>query len=176
MGTSPRAGSSTPGWPAKDQRLASASLSLRVILRQPSQPEPVAIASGSKPGSHPGPAPSELARSQNPHVILFPYSAMIYVDRSWLAGLGLDKYRRKSSRSPSGPPRWVGGVAHPIREFHRPTGGCGTLRFPGRQSGSRNCANGWEAKPDFCAPCWAGYGNSKARPIERRCGLLARCW
>jgi hypothetical protein len=31
--------------------------------------------------------PSSLAMSENPHVNLFPYRAMIYMDRSWLGGL-----------------------------------------------------------------------------------------
>ncbi len=36
--------------------------------------------------------PQEFGNPENPHVVLFPYPAMIYMDRSWLGGLVPEKY------------------------------------------------------------------------------------
>jgi hypothetical protein len=38
------------------------------------------------------PIPERLGRPENPHVNVFPYSAMIHVDRSWLGGLLPKRY------------------------------------------------------------------------------------
>src|SRR6185436_10673055 len=35
---------------------------------------------------------AKLAMQENPHVIMYPYPAMIYMDRSWLGGLLPRKY------------------------------------------------------------------------------------
>jgi hypothetical protein len=40
--------------------------------------------------------PAKLAAPENPHVVFFPYPAMIYVDRSWLGGLLPRKYWQRT--------------------------------------------------------------------------------
>jgi hypothetical protein len=84
----------------------------------------------------------------------FPYGAMVYVDRSWLAGLGLDKYRHDSLNHEVG--HVLGLVRRPSRflVLHCPTGGC-TMSSVSKNLMSDLGAwiKGGEPKSGFCEDC-----------------------
>jgi hypothetical protein len=113
------------------------------------------------------PAPVELARTENPHVVLFPYPAMIYVDRSWLAEPGLDKYRRESLTHEAGHVLGLVRRESRILGYHCPAGRCVMSSVSENvKSDLLAWLRGGKPKPDFCEGCMTELRQSQTSTNE----------
>jgi len=118
--------------------------------------------------------PPQLARPENPHIVSFPYPAMIHVDRSWMGGLLPDKYERSCSLHEAG---HVLGLVSRESETECETDWCCMA------STSENITSdivSWvkceKPKPDFCGVCTAELRQSKHPPTRHPCALSGQSW
>jgi hypothetical protein len=101
--------------------------------------------------------PTKLATPENPHVVFFPYPAMIYVDRSWLGGLLPRKYWERTLLHEAGHILGLVGRESRDRTRHCPTNWC-LMQARVSENIKSDIVN-WlrqeEPKPYLCEACAA---------------------
>ena len=111
--------------------------------------------------------PLALAKPENPHVVLFPYLAMIYVDRSWLAGLLPGKYRRESLTHEAGHVLGLVRRESRVKGLHCPAKRCVMSSVSENVKGDiMSWLKGEKPKPDFCEGCSAELRHSQGSTNE----------
>ena len=114
-----------------------------------------------------GPVPPQLAKAENPHVMLFPYPAMIYVDRSWMGGLLPHKYRRESLLHEAG--HVVGLVRREsnVKDLHCPTDSCCMASVSENvKSDIFTWVKSGKPKPELCEDCAAELRHAQASDAD----------
>jgi hypothetical protein len=100
--------------------------------------------------------PINLAKAENPYVLMFPYPAMIFLDRSWLGGLLPNKYQDDCSIHEAGHVLGLVSRVSQIKDGHCPTTWCCMASV---SENIRSDVLSWlkreKAKPGFCEGCAA---------------------